>query len=136
MTNAEKADKLLKEAELIAEGIPPDLKRGVSNLAIRRSQEVVELALKAILCEAGVEYPKIHDVAPILRQVIGSKNLSIEVDFLDWLEKISSDLASKRSPAFYPEAEYEEAEATDAMNSATKVLDFARVLIAKLRDQT
>lgn len=134
MTNVEKADKLLAEAEQIAMGIPQDLERGAFNLVIRRPQEVVELTLKALLCEAEVEYPKIHDVAPIFRKVIVGKNLDVGEGFLNWLEETSSNPASKRSPAFYPEAEYEEDEAREAISSATKVLDFAKRLIVKLRD--
>ncbi|HHT9135050.1 MAG TPA: HEPN domain-containing protein [Candidatus Avalokitesvara rifleensis] len=132
MTNREKADRLLTEAGQIAEGIPGDFKRGYFNLVIRRSQEVVELALKALFCEMGVEYPKIHDVAPLFRKVVVKKGLDIEEGFLNWLEEVSSNLASKRAPAFYLEAEYEKEEAKEAMDTAIKVLDFAKKFAFKL----
>jgi len=38
------------------------------NMVVRRSQEVVELALKASLLWAQIEVPRIHDVGPILKQ--------------------------------------------------------------------
>jgi len=38
------------------------------NMVVRRSQEVVELALKASLLWAQIEVPRIHDVGPLLKQ--------------------------------------------------------------------
>lgn len=131
MTNREKASKLLAEAGQIVEGIPDSFKRGHFNLVIRRSQEVVELALKALFCEMGMEYPKIHDVAPLFHKIAIQKGLGVEESFLIWLEEVSSSLASKRAPAFYLEAEYEEEEAREAMDTATKVLDFAKKFVFK-----
>ena len=38
------------------------------NMVVRRSQEVVELALKASLLWAQIKVQRIHDVGPILKQ--------------------------------------------------------------------
>jgi len=38
------------------------------NMVVRRSQEAVELALKAALLWAQIEVPRIHDVGPLLKQ--------------------------------------------------------------------
>lgn len=133
MTNKERADKLLREAEEVWRGISEDFRRRSFNLVIRRAQEVVELTLKALLCELGFDYPKIHDVAPLFRRVIEDKGLEAKEDLLMWLEKTSSSLASKRSPAFYFEADYDELEAEKAMDSAEKVLEFGRSFMKKLR---
>ena len=34
---------------------------------VRESQEVVELALKGLLREVGVDAPRVHDLGPVLR---------------------------------------------------------------------
>ena len=41
------------------------LNRQSWNVAIRRAQEVVELSLKSLLKILGVEYPRVHHVAPL-----------------------------------------------------------------------
>ena len=59
--NLERADLILEEARRFRE-------RGVCNLAVRRAQEAVELALKGALLWAGLEVPWLHDVGLFLRQ--------------------------------------------------------------------
>jgi HEPN domain-containing protein len=56
-----RASIILQEAEYLEE-------KEAWNLAVRRSQEAVELALKCALYWARIEVPRIHDVGPILRQ--------------------------------------------------------------------
>lgn len=68
MTAGEGARRGLERAELIlAEAEYLRGKRGWS-LVVRRSQEAVELALKAALRWAGLEVPRVHDVGPLLIQ--------------------------------------------------------------------
>ncbi|MDI6890884.1 MAG: HEPN domain-containing protein [Thermodesulfovibrionales bacterium] len=43
------------------------------NMAVRRAQEVVELTLKGALKVLGVDYPKVHDVAPLFIEQIQQK---------------------------------------------------------------
>jgi HEPN domain-containing protein len=62
-SNKELGERLIDEAERICKW---DLKTAIEkedwNLAIRRSQEVVELSLKGALKFLGIDYPKAHDV--------------------------------------------------------------------------
>ena len=43
------------------------------NLATRRCQEALEIAIKALLSEMSVDYPKTHDPAPVLAQAIRAR---------------------------------------------------------------
>ncbi len=67
---------------------------------VRESQEVVELALKAVLRISGVEPPRIHDVSDVLEKNRAAlpphfrKNLKIVM-------KISRSLRKDREFAFY-----------------------------------
>ena len=67
---------------------------------VRESQEIVELALKALLRACGVDPPRIHDVSDVLlaeRARLPSA-LAVEVEAL---AKISRDLRRDRELAFY-----------------------------------
>ena len=55
MTNGERADRLLGEARQIAGEMKRALDDEAWNLATRRAQEVLELAIKALLNEMSVD---------------------------------------------------------------------------------
>jgi len=105
------------------------------NMVVRRAQEVVELSLKGLLKIMGVEYPKSHDVGKIFERVCMEKGFRIEQTVLDELNRISSDLASKRGPAFYMEEIFEKQDAEKAKADAEVVLNFARSLTEILKRQ-
>jgi HEPN domain len=65
VTNGERADRLLGEARQIASEMRRALEGEAWNLATRRAQEVLERAIKALLNEMSVEYPKTHDRASL-----------------------------------------------------------------------
>lgn len=67
MTNYEMAESYLVQAMEIRLEAESAYRRDVWNLVVRRSQEVVELALKAALRAVGIEVPHIHDVRIILK---------------------------------------------------------------------
>lgn len=133
MTSRERADRLIAEASDILHEIPSALQRGSWNLAIRRAQEVVELVLKGLLAEMGVDYPKVHDVAPQLVYAARTRGLGIEESTLTWLEQVSGWLAVSRAPAFYFEAEFGEEEARRAFAEAEQVIALAIGLLERLR---
>ena len=67
---------------------------------VRESQEIVELALKALLRACGIEPPRIHDVSDILL----AERERLGLDFQDKVERlatISRDLRRDRELAFY-----------------------------------
>ncbi|MFQ6052498.1 MAG: HEPN domain-containing protein [Candidatus Hydrothermarchaeota archaeon] len=104
-------------------------------MAVRKAQEVVEFVLKGLLSEMGVDYPKVHDVAPIFVQEVKRKGLKIDKKFLEDILEISSDLSRKRAPAFYFEEEFSEAAAKDASEAASKVISFGGSLLKILRGE-
>ncbi len=90
----------LAEAENRLETARNASQNGKAAYCIRQCQEAVELALKAALNFVGVEYPRYHDVGPILRDVTRK--------FPNWLQpdigefaRLSGELAEKREPAMY-----------------------------------
>jgi HEPN domain-containing protein len=114
MTNYERAQSLKRRAEICIEEMERAMAQKDWNLTIRRAQEATELYMKALLKIMNVEFPKIHNVAPILVQKLKEKELLEEESMGEKLISISSDLAKKRAPAFYQEIEYSEEEAVRA----------------------
>ena len=94
---------------------------------VRESQEVVELALKALLRFHHIEVPKIHDVSAILEE---NQSLFPKVvgDSLEELIDISQDLRRDRELAFYgseditPMEFYKKKHAEQARMKARKVV--------------
>lgn len=99
--------------------------RGYSDV-IREAQECVELLLKAVLRQIGIESPKTHDVSHVLNQnkdylpPLLKKNL-------DEIVAISRSLRKERELAFYgtedwiPTEEYTEKDSSEAIQKAKKV---------------
>jgi len=90
---AQRAARCLREAQLaLTEGDPP--------MAVRRSQEALELAVKALLRALGIEYPRSYDVSDALLEHRGRLPQPIRGKVED-LARLVSDLAAVRGPAFY-----------------------------------
>jgi len=133
MTNRERADLLFAEAPGIAEEMRRSLGRQRWNLAARRAQEVIELVVKGLLAEMGVEYPRTHDAAPVLVEAIRRRHVEADPDFLEWLSEFSGRLAGIRGPAFYHEIQVGEGEAREAVEAADRILAFGQDFLARLR---
>lgn len=107
-------------------------------LAIRRSQEAVELSLKAVLRFLAIEYPREHDLRDVLLEAASSRELpkwfKAEVEFM---ANLSSDLARKRGPAFYgdeaalrpPSSLFTKEDASSALRGAERVHKNSKRLI-------
>jgi len=95
---------------------------------VRESQEVVELALKALLRACGVDPPRIHDVSDVLLAERGRlpEELAGEVDAL---ATISRSLRRDRELAFYgaedltPSRFYSRADGEQARDGARKTVE-------------
>ncbi len=95
---------------------------------VRESQEIVELALKALLREYHIEVPRIHDVSGILMQEKDKfpKELNNEMDKIC---DISRSLRRDIELAFYgsedltPSEFYHEKDARQALDSARFIVD-------------
>lgn len=133
MTSRDRADRLVAEASAILRELAGLMERRAWNLAVRRAQEIVELVLKALLAEMGVDFPKVHDVAPLFAETVRSRGLSVEEKTLRRFEEISARLAAARAPAFYQEAEFGEGDAGQAWRDADEVFNFGREFLKLLR---
>ncbi|MCD6510558.1 MAG: HEPN domain-containing protein [Thermoprotei archaeon] len=101
-------------------------------MTIRRAQEALELALKALLRLLGIEYPRTHDVSDVLLEF--KDKLPEELrDGIEELAKLVAELAAIRGPAFYGyEREGIPASQAFSMNYAgeifTKVKEYFKVI--------
>ena len=133
MTNGERADRLVREARQIAGEMKRSLDDEAWNLATRRAQEALELAIKALLNEMSVDYPKTHDPAPVFAQAIRTRGISVDAGVLDSLTTLSQELAKIRGPAFYQETLVTDAQARDWVQRVERALTFAEDLLGQLR---
>ena len=94
---------------------------------VRESQEIVEIALKALLRARGVEVPRIHDVSGVLEEAKDLLPASVR-SRVDELSQISRSLRRDRELAFYgsedltPSEFYKESDAKTAMSQASLVV--------------
>jgi HEPN domain-containing protein len=118
-SNRDLGKRLIAQAESILRW---ELKAAVGNkdwnLAVRRSQEVVELTLKGALKMLGIDFPKVHDVAMIFSDGAKEKGVSLSQDTLQRIQQISKWLAEARAPAFYVERSYTKEDASKARRDA------------------
>ncbi len=102
---------------------------------VRESQEIVELATKAILRRAGIDPPKWHDVSPVI--------LAHLDDFPDPHHsalrracEIARSLAKEREQAFYgdedlvPTEHYTREHSESAMGEARFVVELCRSIVS------
>ena len=133
MTNGERADRLVREARQIAGEMSRALDDEAWNLATRRAQEALELAIKALLNEMSVEYPKTHDPAPVFAQATRTRGIGVDEAVLDAMMALSKELAKIRGPAFYQETIVTDAQARDWVQRVERALQFAEDLLRRLR---
>jgi HEPN domain-containing protein len=102
---------------------------------VRESQEIVELVLKALLRDCGIEPPRIHDVSPLMLAERQRLPASLRNE-AERLAAISKDLRRDRELAFYgtedltPSEFYSEQDAVRARDGARETLRLVRPAIA------
>lgn len=130
MDNFERGKKLFKDANDILREVENYLRIKNWNQTVRRSQEVVELSLKAVLKIIGIEYPKEHDIGEFFVKALRRKGIKIK-DVQNIIE-ISDTLSEQRLPAFYREKDCTKEEAEDASKKARWIFEFVKKLLEKL----
>ncbi len=125
MTNGDRARKVLGYAREVLREAREMQARCVWNGTVRRGQEVLELCLNAILVEVGVDYPKQHDVAPLVAAVLVARWPEFDAQAFGELRDASRELAAKRAPALYAEIDCSQEEAERALSTAEKVMALA-----------
>lgn len=130
MTSDEIARSHLRQARLILDEAERYMRAGVWHLAVRRSQESVELALKGLLRGGGVEVPHVHDVSAFLIEHAGRLPASVR-GHLDRLVSVSRRLRREREISFYgdeetgaaPDRLYTASDAGEAVGDARHVVE-------------
>ena len=127
MTNLSLAESYLIKASKRLKILVVLLDESAYSDVVREAQEIVELALKGMLRQVGIEPPKWHDVGPILTEHRAMFPASLQAE-LDTLAAISLRLRKEREAAFYgdvdmlPEALYGRDAAERAFADAERVL--------------
>jgi hypothetical protein len=105
---------------------------------VREAQEILELALKAMLREVGIEPPKWHDVGSILKDARLRFPRDVQGE-IDDLARDSAWLREHRELAFYgdenfiPTEEYGSADGERATAAARRAVDCARRVISPVK---
>lgn len=130
MTNSILARAYLVKARARLKALEVLLDNEAYSDVVRESQEIAELALKAMLREIGIEPPQFHDVGPFL--VDHSEKFSQEVQgSIARLAEISGYLRKERELSFYgdidfiPTERYTRADAEKAMKDVVFVVEIA-----------
>ena len=101
---------------------------------MREAQEIVELALKGMLRQVGIEPPKWHDVGQVLEEYRDRFPDSVRTQ-VGRLSEISGWLRNEREFSFYgdidfiPTEEYSRADAERAMGDAQFVVSVSASVI-------
>ncbi|MCY3847083.1 MAG: HEPN domain-containing protein, partial [Acidobacteria bacterium] len=101
---------------------------------VREAQEIVELALKGMLRQVGVEPPRWHDVGSILREHRGRLPDAVAAE-VDDLATISARLRKDRELSFYgdidfiPTEHYTKQDAQRALADARRVVSVATAVV-------
>ncbi|MGD0237023.1 MAG: HEPN domain-containing protein [Syntrophorhabdales bacterium] len=131
MTNTKAAKVDLQMARRIIEEAHRDLEEGQYYRAVRKCQEVVELALKALLMFKGVAgYPKTHDIGKFVADTLKD---DLDVKLLTEISHISDELTKERARSFYATAKWfpTEAYTSDDANTALQRAQFVFDEVAK-----
>lgn len=134
MTNSKLAQSYLQKAKIRLEILNFLFNREAWSDVVREAQEVVELALKGMLRQIGVEPPKYHDVGLFLIEYKDRFPEEIQKE-LERLAEISSWLRKERELSFYgdidfiPTERYTESDARRAIEDARFVVEIASVVI-------
>jgi HEPN domain-containing protein len=130
LTNRERGERLIRAARAIFQrDLAAARAAGDHNLAVRRAQEVVELALKGGLAILGVECPKAHHVGDLFAEQARQKLRAVSSERLERLEEASLWLSEARAPSFYLDRDFTPQDAERAYGDATFVLETVEELM-------
>ena len=105
MTNVSLAQSYLIKARVRLRILPVLLDADAFSDVIREAQEIVELALKGMLRQVGVEPPHWHDVGSLLREY-ASRYPDVRGEEIERLATASAWLRKEREFAFYGDIDF------------------------------
>ncbi len=136
MTNGSLAESYLLKATKRLKILTVLLDEEAYSDVVREAQKIVELALKGMLRQVGVEPPRWHDVGGILREHRERLPAGVAPD-VERLARISSALRKDRELSFYgeidfiPTEHYTKAHAQRALDDAVWVVSVAAMVIGR-----
>ena len=136
MTNGALAVSYLAKAEMRLGTLPVLFEQAGYSDVVREAQEIVELALKGMLRQAGVETPRWHDVGGVLREHAG-RFPAVAAEQIERLAEISAWLRQNRELSFYgddgfiPTERYTRDHAQRAMDGARLAAAVAATVIGR-----
>ena len=136
MTNDSLAHSYLLKARARLRTLPVLLAERAFSDVVREAQEIVELALKGMLREIGVEPPHWHDVGGLILEH-RSRLAGVSQEVADRLAEISARLRKEREFAFYgdidliPTEHYRQPDADRAIADAEFVVSAAASVIRR-----
>lgn len=134
MTNVSLAQSYLIKAQKRLKILAVLLDEAAFSDVVREAQEIVELALKGMLRQVGIEPPKWHDVGRTLEEYRARFPEQV-VSQIDRLAEISAWLRKEREFSFYgdidfiPTEEYSRDDALKAIEDARFVVSNAELVI-------
>ena len=135
MTNTSLAESYLIKARVRLDVLDVYLDREAYSDVVREAQEIVELALKGMLRQVGMEPPHWHDVGRFVREH-RDRFPTVTDSGIDRLTEVSTALRKERELAFYgaidfiPTDEYTREHAEHALEDATWVVSVAASVIS------
>lgn len=140
MTNTTLGQSYLIKARARLRILPVLAEQAAWSDVIREAQEIVELALKGMLRQIGVEPPKWHDVGGMIEQYRDRLPPPVASRASE-LARISARLRKEREFSFYgdidfiPTEQYTEDDAARAIDDAHAVVQAAAAVIDPPREQ-
>lgn len=134
MNNATLAQSYLLKSQKRLKILDVLLDESAYSDVMREAQEIVELALKGMLRQAGIEPPKWHDVSSLIVEFRDRFPETVDRD-VERLAEISSYLRKEREISFYgdidfiPTEEYSRDDALKAITDAKFVVGIAKQVI-------
>lgn len=134
MTNSRLARSYIEKAKVRLAVLDLLMESKAYSDVVREAQEIVELALKGMLREIGIEPPKFHDVGVFLLENAEKFPASIQSS-LSALADISGYLRKERELSFYgdvdfiPTERYTNEDAEKARTDAGTVVEAAEALM-------
>lgn len=140
MTNTTLGQSYLVKARARLRILPVLAEQAAWSDVIREAQEIVELALKGMLRQIGVEPPKWHDVGGMIEQYRDRLPPSVASRASE-LARLSARLRKEREFSFYgdidfiPTEQYTEGDAARAIDDAHTAVQAAAAVIDPPREQ-
>jgi HEPN domain-containing protein len=122
VTNASLAQSYLIKARVRLTILPVLFDADAHSDVVREAQEIVELALKGMLRQAGVEPPHWHDVGGLVRQH-ADRFPAVGAEDIDRLARASAWLRKEREFAFYGDIDFLPTEQYDAATAERAIAD-------------